>query len=112
LKIAAAFGRIDATGMLEEAIRSGSLGDDLREKAVRSVLAAAQADADFNIALPPAVRNSAVIVSAKFQDAGVGGLGLVLDGQIEISNEQANQLANQLNQSLSTHGGTPQPPVR
>jgi hypothetical protein len=76
------------------------------------VFTTTQAGSDLKIALPPAVRNSAVIVSAKFQDAGVGGLGLVLDGQIEISNEQANQLANQLNQSLSTQGGTPQPPVR
>jgi hypothetical protein len=31
----------------------------------------------------------------------VGGLSVVLDGQVEISNEQADQLASQLNQTLS-----------
>ena len=104
LKIVAASGRIDATGMLGEALRSGSLGEDLRDKAAALVLSAAQAGSDFKIALPPAVQNAATIQSAKFQDAGVGGLSVVLDGQIEISNEQANQLASQLNQSLSAQG--------
>ena len=112
LKVAATFGRIDATGMLADSIRSGSLGEDLREKAVQSVLAAAQAGSDFKIALPPAVRNSATIGSVKFQDGGVGGLSIVLDGQVEISNEQANQLASQLNQSLSAQGSAPQPQTR
>jgi len=112
LKVLAAFGRIDATGMLGESLRSGSLGEDLRDRVAQSVLLAARAGSDFKIALPPAVRNSAVIHSAKFQDVGVGGLSIVLDGQIEISNEQADQLARQLNQALSAHGtpppGTPQ----
>jgi hypothetical protein len=38
----------------------------------------------------------------------VGGLSVVLDGQIEISNEQADQLASQLNQALSARGTPPQ----
>jgi hypothetical protein len=37
----------------------------------------------------------------------VGGLSVVLDGQIEISNDQAVQLANQLNQSLSAQAPAP-----
>jgi len=107
LKVTAAFSRIDATGMMAESLRSGSLGEDLRDKASRSVLAAARAGTDFKIALPPAVQNSAVIQSARFQDAGVGGLTVVFDGQIEISNEQANQLASQLNQALAAQGAQP-----
>jgi hypothetical protein len=112
LRVAATFGRIVATGMLAESIRSGSLGEDLRNQAAQLLVAAAQAGSDFKIALPPAVRNFATIQSAKFQDAGVGGLSVVLDGQVEISNEQANQLANQLNQSLSAQGSAPQPQTR
>jgi hypothetical protein len=104
LKLATAFGRIDATGMLAESLRSGSLGDDLRDQVGRSVLSAARAGSDFKVALPPAVQNSAVIESAKFQDVGVGGLSIVLEGHIEISNEQAEQLASQLNQALSAQG--------
>ena len=101
LKIAASFGRIAATGLLEESLRSGSLGEDMLDKVEQSVQSAARAASDLKVALPPAVHNSAVIQSAKFRDVGVGGLSVVLDGQIEISNEQAVQLANQLNQSLS-----------
>jgi hypothetical protein len=107
LKIAAAFGRIDATGMLAEALRSGSLGEDLRDTVAQSVLSVAQTGSDFKVTLPPAVQSSAVIQTARFQDTGVGGLSMVLDGQIEISNEQADALASQLNQALSAQGTPP-----
>lgn len=101
LKITASFARIEATGMLEESLRSGPLGEVMLDKVAQSVQSAARAASDLKVALPPAVHNSAVIQSAKFRDVGVDGLSVVLDGQIEISNEQAVQLANQLNQSLS-----------
>ena len=114
LKVAAAFGRIDASGMFGEALRSGSLGDDLRDQVAESVLSAARAASDFKIALPPAIQNSATLQTAKFQDRGVGGLIVVLEGRIELSNEQTAQLASQLNQALSAQstadpGTTPQP---
>jgi hypothetical protein len=108
LKITAAFGRIDATGMMGEALRSGSLGENLRSTIAQSVLTVAQAGSDFKTTLPPAVQNSAVLQSARFQDTGVGTLTLLLDGQLEISNEQADALASQLNQALSAQG----PPLR
>jgi hypothetical protein len=104
LKLTSAFGRIDANGMLADSLRSGSLGDDLREKASECVLKAMRGGTDFKTALPPAVQNFATIQSAKFQDAGVGGLSVVVGGQVQISNEQANQLASQLNQALSAQG--------
>jgi hypothetical protein len=107
LKMAASFGRIDATGMMGEALRSGSLGEDLRDTVIQSVLTAAQSGSDFKITLPPAVQNSAVVQSARFQDAGVGNLTLRLDGQIKISNAQAALLASQLNQALSAQGTPP-----
>jgi hypothetical protein len=101
LTVTAALGRIDATGMMEESLRSGSLGEDLRDQITQSVLSAARAATDFKIVLPPVLQNSATLESAKFQDVGAGGLSVELDGQIEISNAQADQLANQLNQTLS-----------
>ncbi len=101
LKVSAAFTRIDATGMFGDALRSGSLGDDLRDQVADSVLSAAQAASDFKTALPPALQNSATLQTAKFQDQGVGGLIVVLEGRIELSNDQTAQLAAQLNQALS-----------
>jgi hypothetical protein len=101
LNINAELGRIDATGMLAESLRSGPLGDDLRAALSQSVLWAARAGTDFKIALPPVLQNSATLQSAKFQEVGVGGLSVELAGQIELSNAQADQLATQLNQTLS-----------
>lgn len=101
VKIAATLGRITATGMLEEELRSGSLGESLRDQAVQALLSASRAGSDFKTALPLALQTSAVIQAARFQNVGVGGVSLVLDGQIEISNQQADQLASQLNQTLS-----------
>jgi hypothetical protein len=101
LVVKAAFGRVDATGMLSDVLHSGALGEDLQNKVAQSVLSAARVGTDFKVALPPAVQNSATLQSAKFRDLGVGGLSVVLESQVEISNEQANQLASQLNQTLS-----------
>jgi hypothetical protein len=107
MKVLAEFRRIDARGMLADSLRSGGLGDDLRDKVSQSVLSAARPGADLTTALPPAVRGSANLQNARFQDAGVGRLSVVLQGQVQISNEQANALASQLNQILSAQG-TPQ----
>jgi hypothetical protein len=101
LAIKTAFGRVDATGMLSDELHSGSLGQDLQDKAAQLVLSGARAGTDFKTVLPAAVRNSATLQGVKFRDLGVGGLSAVLEGQVEISNEQANQLASQLNQTLS-----------
>jgi hypothetical protein len=101
LVVKASFGRIDATGMLSDELHSGALGEDLRDKAAKSLLSAAHAATDFKVALPPALQNSVMLQSAKFRDLGVGGLSVVLEGQVELSNEQAAQLAGQLNQTLS-----------
>jgi hypothetical protein len=104
LKMSAAFGRIDAVGMFGEALRSGSLGDDLKDQVAQSVLSTARAGSDIKTTLPPAIQNSALIQNVKFQNVGVGGLSVVLDGQVELSNEQTDQLASQLNQALSAQG--------
>jgi hypothetical protein len=107
LNVSAAVSRIDANGMLGEALRSGSLGDDLREKVAQSVEAVSRAASDFKTALPPALQNSANLQTAKFQDQGVGGLIVVLEGHIELSNDQTAQLASQLNQALSAQSTAP-----
>lgn len=103
LKLTSEFGRIDAGGMLADSLRSGSLGEDLRDKITQLLLSAMRAGADFKT-LPPAVQNSTTIQSAKFDDAGAGVLRATLGGQVQISNEQADQLASQLNQALSAQG--------
>jgi hypothetical protein len=80
LKVTAALGSIQANGMLADALRSGDLGDDLRDKVTQSVLSAMQAAADFKATLPPAVQNGAMVQTAKFQDGGAGDLRVVFEG--------------------------------
>jgi hypothetical protein len=104
LKLTAVFSRIDATGMMGESLRSGDLGDDLRDRASQAILPAIRAGADFKTSVPPAVQASAVVQSVKFQDGSAGRLTVVIDGQMEVSNDQVNLMASQLNQNLAAQG--------
>jgi hypothetical protein len=101
LNMAAAFSRIDASGMMADDLRSGDLGDDLRDKVAKALLLAVQSGADFKTTLPQSLQNTATLQSAKFEDGGAGILRMVLTGQVQLSGEQATLLANQLNQALS-----------
>jgi len=108
LNLTAEFGRIDASGMFADSLRSGDLGDDLRDKISLCLLPALRAAMDFNSSLPPALEKSAVIQSATFQNAGAGLLKIVLEGRTQISNAQANLLASQLNQAMAGKTASPQ----
>ena len=99
--------RVDASGLLRDLLRSGDLGATLRDQIAASLLAAVQKGADLKTTLPPAARESATIQKAQFQDAGAGQLSLVLDGQLQLSDEQTTQFATQLKQRLSAQGASP-----
>jgi hypothetical protein len=109
LKLATEYSRIDASGAMGDSLRTGFLGDDLRDKVSEALSAPLRAGADFKTTLPPAVQNFATLQNVRFQNAGAGDLEIALEGQIQISDEQANLLANQLNQALSARE-TPAPP--
>jgi hypothetical protein len=104
LKLTAVFSRIDANGMMAESLRTGDLGDDLRDRVSQAILPAIKACADFKTSLPPAVQAAAVVQNVKFQDGSAGRLTVVLDGQMEVSNDQVNLMASQLNQNLAAQG--------
>jgi hypothetical protein len=101
LKLTSEVSRVDATGMMGESLRTGDLGSQLRDKVSRSILTALQNGVDLKTALPPAVKDAAAVHEARFHDAGAGILSVVFDGQIELSNDQVNLMASQLNQSLA-----------
>ena len=119
LTMAATFSRIDASGMMADDLRSGDLGDDLRDRVAKLLLLVVQSGADFKSTLPQSLQNAASLESAKFQDGGAGILRMALSGQVQLSNEQATLLANQLNQALSAQAAQsvqpappPAPPAR
>lgn len=101
LKLMSQFQRIGATGMMGDALRSGDLGDEVREKVSDSVLAALRAGEDFKLTLPAAVQNDATLETASFEDSGAGILSILFEGRVQISAEQVNLLASQLNQTAS-----------
>jgi len=102
LKLVSEFQKIDVDGMMGDALRSGSLGDDLRDRVSDSLLTVLRAAADFKATLPPAAQNDVELESATFQDAGSGNLNILLQGRVQLSGEQVNFLASQLNQSASS----------
>jgi hypothetical protein len=106
LQLSAEFGRVDAQGLLRESLLTGSLGETLREQIAASFLSALQKGADLKAALPSAAQ-SATIRKAQFQDAGAGQLRLVLEGQLQLSEEQTKQFAAQLKQRLSAQQTSP-----
>ena len=67
----------------------------------------AKKGADPKTTLPPVAREAATMQKARFQAGGAGQLQLVLDGQLQFSDEQTKELAAQLKQQLSAQATQP-----
>jgi hypothetical protein len=104
LRLVTELSRINAAGVMGESLRSGNLGEELRDKLSRAILSALQTGINFQNNLPSEVRHVAMVQNAKFQGIGVGKLGVVLDGQLVLSDEQVHHLANELNQAQFAQG--------
>ncbi len=102
LRLTPETGRVDAPGVIAELLRSGSLGDLVRDKITESVLSAIRQGGDFNATLPAAARGNATLHGAQFQGTGSGKLLVVLDGEIRMSNEQVTSLSSELKKRSST----------
>jgi hypothetical protein len=86
---------IDADGSLGEALKSGSLGDTLREK-IRTSVESAVAKAATAPALPPDIGGVAQLHTAAFRDGGQGRLWLAVEGEVRLSPDQLRALTAQL----------------
>jgi len=91
---------IQADGSLGELLRSGPIGEMLREKVTKALLSALQKGADRRLTLPPAAQDIAVIDKAQFRDAGSGRLAVVLGGEVQISDKQIQLLRRQLKERV------------
>ena len=100
IKLIPAVESIQADGSLGELLRSGSLGAMLREKITNALLSAMQKGTDRNLTLPPAVQEIAAIDEAAFRDVGSGRLGLVLGGEVQISEQQIQLVRSQLKERV------------
>lgn len=101
LRLVPEVGPIEADGALGELLRSGALGDMLREKVRKAILSALQKGTDLSATLPPAVQGYAKIKNAQFKDAESGRLLVILDGEIQITNEQIQALSKQVKERIA-----------
>lgn len=87
---------VDADGTLGDALRSGSLGDSLREKLRSSVQSTLEKAVNLEAALPPALASVASIDSVQFQDAGGGRLVADFLTRVRISNAQVRSVVERM----------------
>jgi hypothetical protein len=82
--------------LLHQDLASGDLGLALRRKITAFISSMVTQGVDLKTVLPPAAQAVATIQRAEFQDGGAGRITLVLDGQLQFSDAQAQQFAAQL----------------
>ena len=102
LALASEIVRVDATGFLKNMLRSGDLGEGLRDQIAATVLSVLREAANPKVALPPAAQESVSLRKAEFQNAGSDKLGFMLEGELRVSEEDTKLIGEQLTkQSLS-----------
>ncbi len=111
LRLLPEIGRVDAEGLVGSLLRSGSLGETLRDKITESVLSTVRQGGDFKATLPPAAQGSAMLQRAHFQGTGSGRLLVMLEGEIRVPNERVAVLTSELkgrSRSQASSQGTSQ----
>jgi hypothetical protein len=111
LRLVPEVGDIQADGSLGELLRSGALGDTIRDKIRSSILSALHKGTNLAATLPPAIQGFVTIQNAEFKDAGDGSLLVVLDGEARITQEQVKLLSEQVRSAAHTSTLRNQPPA-
>jgi hypothetical protein len=101
LRLLAQIGRVDAEGLVGEMLRSGPVGEGLRDRIAESVLDIVREGCDFRAALPAGARGYATLRRAQFQGTGSGRLMVALNGDIRVPNENLAALTSELKRQSS-----------
>lgn len=96
VRLAGEMGRVDVPGMVGEFLRSGFLGDSLRDKVTQALLSTIDQGADFKSLLPPSSQGFTTLHRARFEGTGMGRLNVVLEGEIRLSEEKATVFTGEL----------------
>jgi len=102
LQLAPEVNRIDADSFVGEQLRSGSLGVAVRDEITRLLLSTIEPGIYSKAILPATAQQYAVIDKVEFREAG--GLHVVLNGTMQLSDEQVKLMVNQLKDRLSPQG--------
>jgi len=101
LQLASEISKVEAEGTLHDSLLSGDLGVTLREQITAFVLSLLERSANLRAAIPSASEELATLHKSSFQDAGAGRLTLILEGQLQLSDEQVKQFSDQLRERLA-----------
>jgi hypothetical protein len=102
LRLVPDVGRIEADDSVGEFLRSGPVGDMLRDKIRNAILSTLQKGTDLSATLPSALEGHARIQNAQFQDAGEGRLAVHLQGEFPVTDEQMEFLSDQVKQRIAS----------
>ena len=94
--------RMDAHGLTGELLRSGQLGESLRDKIADSILSAVRHSGDLASMLPPVVQGHAMLRRVQFQGTGSGRLLIVLDGDITLPQDKTAVMTSELKERASS----------
>jgi hypothetical protein len=101
LRLVPEVGTIEADGSLGELLRSGAVGEMIRDKIRSAILSAMKKGTNLSATLPPAAQGYVTIENAAFRDGGSGRLMVVLDGELRITKEQVQMLSKQVKERVA-----------
>lgn len=88
LRVSPSISHVEAEGLVGDLLRSGTLGETVRDKIAESVLSAVRQGSDYKAILPATAQGYAKLQQAKFQGTGAGELTIVLDGSMQLPNDK------------------------
>lgn len=96
MKLVTQIGQVQAQGLIGDLLRSGSLGQTIRDKTAEVFVSIMRQSTDFKNALPSGVRNYAILRHAEFQGTGSGRLIVRLSGEINVSSDRLSAVTSEL----------------
>jgi hypothetical protein len=95
LRLIPVIARVDPPGAVGDQLKSGSLGETVRDKVSESLLSIILRATDYKTALPTPTQGKVTLRTARFEGTGTGKVSLILDGDVVISHDSLTTLANQ-----------------
>jgi hypothetical protein len=99
LRLVPTIGRVDAQGLVGELLRSGALGESVRNRITEALLSTTRPASDYKALLPPTAQGNVTLHRAQFLETGAGRLSLVLNGDIQVSSDKVTTLTSELKAS-------------
>lgn len=99
LRLVPTIGRVDAQGLVGDLLRSGTLGEVVRDRITESLLTSVRSASNYKALLPSAAQGNVTLRRARFLETGAGGVSVVLNGDIQVSSDKAAILTSELKAS-------------